>query len=106
MMKNYYVYIMSNKNRTTIYIGVTNNLLRRVSEHNLNIGSKFVKKYQLYDLIYYEHFHDIKYAILREKQLKNWHRTWKYNLIKKMNPGLKDLKYLFYGNVDSETSSE
>jgi len=51
-----------------------------------------VQKYKLFDLIYYEHFTDIKYAILREKQIKNWHRVWKINLIKEFNPELKDLK--------------
>ena len=91
-MKNAYVYIMSNKNRTTFYIGVTNNLWKRVSEHINGVGSKFVKKYNLYDLVYYEYFTDMKYAILREKQLKNWHRQWKINLIKEFNPDLKDLK--------------
>jgi len=82
---------MSNKHRTTFYIGVTNDLRRRVSEHKQNIGSKFVSKYKLFDLIYYEYFTDITYAISREKQLKNWHREWKLNLIKQKNPNLKDL---------------
>ena len=84
--------IMSNKTRTTFYIGVTNDLWRRVAEHNEGIGSKFVRNYKLFDLVYYEHFSDIRYAIMREKQIKNWHRAWKLNLIKKMNPRLKDLK--------------
>ena len=90
-MHNSYIYIMSNKHRTTFYIGVSNDLRRRVSEHKQNLGSKFVSKYKLYDLIYYEHFTDITYAISREKQLKNWHRKWKLNLIKQKNPDLKDL---------------
>ena len=94
---------MSNKHRTTFYIGVTNNLQKRVSEHINGIGSKFVKKYNLFDLVYYEHYTDIKYAIIREKQLKNWHREWKINLIKKINPELKDLKPDIFG--DPETSS-
>ena len=91
-MKNAYIYIMSNYKRTTFYIGVTNNLWRRVSEHVNGQGSKFVSKYKLYDLVYYEHSTDIKYAIIREKQLKNWHHEWKVNLIKEMNPDLLDLK--------------
>lgn len=82
-MKNSYIYIMSNKYRTTFYIGVTNNLERRIWEHNNGSGSMFVQKYNLFDLVYYEHFLDIRYAIMREKQLKNWHREWKINLIKK-----------------------
>lgn len=93
---NNFVYIMSNKNRTTFYIGVTNNLHRRVAEHNNGEGSKFVQRYKLYDLIYYEHFTDIEYAIKREKQLKNWHRDWKLNLIKEFNPNLMDLKKDLY----------
>ena len=105
-MKNAYIYIMSNKTRTTFYIGVTNDLWRRVAEHNEGIGSKFVQNYKLFDLIYYEHFSDIRYAIMREKQIKNWHRAWKLNLIKMMNPRLRDLKINLYSNLDSETSSE
>ena len=66
-MHNSYVYIMSNKNRTTFYIGVTNDLRRRIAEHIQGIGSKFVEKYKLFDLVFYEHFNDINYAILREK---------------------------------------
>ena len=90
-MKNAYIYIMSNKNRTTLYLGVTNNLWRRVYEHTNGISSKFVSKYKLFDLIYFEYFTDMKHAIKREKQLKNWHREWKMNLIKKHNPQLQDL---------------
>jgi len=91
-MHNNYIYIMSNKNRTTLYIGVTNDLRRRVAEHINGTGSKFVNKYKLFDLVYFEHFSDIEYAIKREKQLKNWHRNWKLNLIKEMNPDFRDLK--------------
>jgi putative endonuclease len=83
---------MTNKHRTTFYIGVTNDLQRRIWEHNNKIGSKFVQKYSLFDLIYYEHFNNIEFAIKQKKQLKNWHREWKINLIKEMNPDLKDIK--------------
>ena len=96
-MKNAYIYIMSNKKRTTFYIGITNNLWRRIAEHNNKIGSQFVHKYKLYDLVYYEYFTDIKQAILREKQLKNWHREWKINLIRCTNPEMRDLKSELYG---------
>jgi putative endonuclease len=89
---NNYIYIMSNKNRTTFYIGVTNDLQRRIYEHLNKRGSKFVQKYKLFDLIYYEYFTDIEFAIKREKQLKNWRRQWKIDLIKQMNPNLIDLK--------------
>ena len=105
-MKNAYVYIMLNYKRSTFYIGVTNDLWRRVSEHVNGFGSKFVMKYKLTDLVYYEHFTDMKYAILREKQLINWHRDWKINLIKKMNPDLLDLKNKLYSQENPESSLE
>ena len=92
MLKQGYVYIMSNQYRTTFYIGVTSNLEGRIWEHINNEGSAFVKKYKLYDLLYFEHFDRISDAINREKQLKNWHRDWKINLIKSENPDMKDLK--------------
>ena len=89
-MKPGYAYIMSNKNRTVLYIGMTNNLVARVLEHRADHGH-FTSKYKCYDLIYWEYFQRIPDAIDREKQLKNWHREWKWNLIKEMNPELKDL---------------
>jgi len=83
---------MSNTYRTTFYIGVTSNLQARVWQHINGEGAEFVKKYKLLDLVYYEHFHRITDAIDREKQLKNWHHGWKENLIKSVNPEMKDLK--------------
>jgi putative endonuclease len=83
---------MSNQYRTTFYIGVTSNLEARVWQHLNGEGSAFVKKYKCYDLIYFEYFERITDAINREKQLKNWHRDWKINLVKSVNPDLKDLK--------------
>jgi len=83
---------MSNKYRTTFYIGVTSDLRARVWQHINGEGSEFVKKYHLYDLVYYEYFEDIRHAIAREKQLKNWHHDWKVNLIKSVNPEMRDLK--------------
>jgi len=91
-MKQSYVYILSNKYRTTFYIGVTTDLGRRIVEHAKGLGSTFTKKYNLKDLIYYEEFLDINQAIAREKQLKNWHKAWKLNLIKQKNPKLSTLK--------------
>jgi putative endonuclease len=85
-----FVYIMSNKNRTTFYIGVTNNIERRVEEHKLG-KSGFSSRYNLFDFMYYERIIGFRNAIDREKQLKRWHRQWKINLIKKMNPEMKDL---------------
>lgn len=91
-MKNAYIYIMSNKNRTTFYIGVTNNLERRVVEHKTSYNpDSFTTKYNLFDLVYYETIPDMLQAIEREKQLKNWHKERKITLIKTMNPEIKNL---------------
>lgn len=90
-MKKGYVYIMSNKNRTTFYIGVTSNLKNRIADHKNGVGSLFTKRYNLEDLVYYVDFSDILQAIDREKQLKKWHREWKINLIRSANPEMKDL---------------
>ena len=91
-MLNYYCYIISNKNRTVLYIGYTNNLKRRLLEHKQGNGALFTKKYNATDLVYYEVFTDSKLARRRERQLKNWHRNWKWNLIKQSNPYLKTLE--------------
>lgn len=85
------MYIMSNFKRTVLYIGVTNNLFRRVIEHKYELGSKFTRKYKLKHLIYYEEYQYIQEAIVREKQLKGWLREKKINLIKSKNFELKDL---------------
>ena len=86
-----YVYILSNKNRTVLYIGITNDLERRVAEHKNGIGSSFTKRYNAHELLYYEIHNDIKQAIAREKQLKEWKREWKLDLIKTMNVEMIDL---------------
>ena len=93
-MKQYYIYILTNRFRTTFYIGVTNNLNIRISQHADGRGSKFTSKYQLVDLVYYEIYNDINSAIAREKQLKNWRKDWKINLIKTINPKLETLTIL------------
>jgi len=90
-MKQGYVYIMSNYNRNVLYIGVTNDLERRVKEHKSGKGSEFTSKYRCFYLVYFERIQGIEQAIKREKQLKNWKRIWKFNLIKEINPELKDL---------------
>lgn len=90
-MQYSFVYIMTNKYRTTFYIGVTGNLSNRIAEHALGEGSQFTKKYNLTDLVYFEKFSDMNQAIAREKQLKNWHHHWKVNLIKEQNPKLETL---------------
>jgi len=90
-MKSGYIYIMSNFKKTTFYIGVTNNLERRILEHKQKLIDGFTKKYNLTELVYFEEYSRIEDAIFREKQLKNWHREWKINLIKSKNPLMKDL---------------
>ena len=90
-MKPGFVYIMTNKTRSSLYVGVTSNLRARVLQHKSGQGGKFTSKYKCVDLLYYENIDSIVDAIAREKQLKNWHREWKLNLIKQMNPYLKDL---------------
>jgi putative endonuclease len=87
----YYVYTLTNKNNKVLYIGVTNDLERRIFEHKNKLVEGFTKKYNLNKLIYYEMTEDISSAIEREKQLKNWHRDWKINLINSFNPTWKDL---------------
>ncbi len=91
MVKQYYVYILTNRTNNVLYIGVTNNLERRVFEHKLGLIEGFSKRYKLTKLIYFEESLSVVDAIAREKQLKNWHREWKLNLIKSINPGFKDL---------------
>lgn len=90
-MKNYFVYIITNSTNHVLYIGITNNLQRRIDEHKTGIISGFSKRYRLKKLVYYEEFSDVKLALYREKQLKNWHRAWKKNLITSINPNWDDL---------------
>ncbi|WP_456442437.1 GIY-YIG nuclease family protein [Psychroserpens sp.] len=90
-MKLSYIYIMTNRYRTTFYIGVTSDLNKRVVEHQNGIGSEFTKKYNLKDLIYFEEFSDINQAIAREKLIKNWKKDWKLNLIRDKNSNLETL---------------
>ena len=89
-MKKYFVYILSSKNRV-LYIGFTDILARRIYEHKQGLIDGFTKKYNVNRLVYYESQPDLQSAIKGEKQLKNWKREWKMNLIKELNPDLKDL---------------
>ncbi|MFA5128710.1 MAG: GIY-YIG nuclease family protein [Patescibacteria group bacterium] len=90
-MKNYYVYIMTNRRNGTLYIGVTNDLTRRVYEHKHNLADGFTKKYNIHLLVYYEGTPNVVSSIQREKQLKKWNRKWKLALIEKINPEWEDL---------------
>ena len=87
MKEIYYCYILSNKNRSVLYIGYTEDLNRRVKQHKSG-SVVFTKKYNVVDLIYFETFEAEEEAKSRERQLKNWHKEWKWNLIKKENPDL------------------
>ena len=91
MYKTYYTYIMSSKSNSTLYIGVTDDLSRRVLEHKSGNGSAFTSKYQCYKLVYFESFSDINQAIAREKQLKGWRRERKDALIDSKNKERIDL---------------
>ena len=82
---------MANENNTVLYTGVTNNLPRRVYEHKNGLVEGFSNKYKLKYIIYFEEYKEVREAINREKQLKNWRRIWKINLIRTKNPSLKDL---------------
>jgi putative endonuclease len=87
----YYVYILSNINKT-LYVGVTNNIARRLFEHSTGMHTtSFTQTYHIHKLVYIESYSEIRFAILREKQLKKWNRTKKIQLIEKNNPNWNDL---------------
>lgn len=90
-MSNYYVYILSSRRNGTLYIGMTNDLIRRIYEHKNDLVEGFTSKYKVHDLVYFEQCENIETAIQREKQLKFWHRKWKIRLIEERNPGWRDL---------------
>ncbi|MGB8647805.1 MAG: GIY-YIG nuclease family protein [Anaerolineae bacterium] len=90
-VKQYYVYIMTNKHSTVLYIGVTNNLQRRVYEHREKLLEGFTKRYNIDKLVYFEVFEDITQAIAREKQLKGGSRQKKIDLVNGANQGWRDL---------------
>ncbi len=87
----FYVYILASRIGGTLYIGVTNDLVRRVAEHRLKAVKSFTKKYEIDRLVYFEQFDDVENAIRREKRLKKWNRAWKIRLIEEFNPNWDDL---------------
>ena len=91
LFHNYFVYIMTNKHKKVLYIGVTNNLRRRLFEHETGILDGFTKKYNCHYLVFYEHFTNINHALRREKEIKKWRREKKDNLISEFNPDWKFL---------------
>lgn len=104
MAKSGFVYIMTNKPEGVLYVGVTSDIVKRVYEHRHHLVDGVTAKYNLELLVYYEMFDAIECAITREKQLKNWHRQWKINLINSLNPSWNDL-YVELLGIDAETSS-
>jgi putative endonuclease len=93
---NYFVYMITNKNKTVLYIGVTNDLQRRTYEHENGLLPGFTKKYNCHYLIYFEHFQNIDDAIAREKVIKKWRREKKENLINEFNADWKFLNNEVY----------
>ena len=92
-MKNYYVYILTNFTNSTLYVGVTNNLARRVFEHKTKIIKGFTEKYNINKLVYFEEFNDVALALNREKYLKKLSRKNKEKLICSFNNDWKDLSF-------------
>ena len=90
-MDKYFVYIMSNNANSTLYVGVTNDLERRVHEHRTPDARSFTTRYHCHKLVYYEEYSSINEAIAREKQIKSWSRARKDGMIDQMNPGRTDL---------------
>ena len=90
-MKDYYVYILASKRNGTLYIGTTNDLVRRIYEHKQNLVPGFTQQYGVHRLVYYEQTTDSYSAIKRERRLKKWKRQWKLTLIEKFNPTWTDL---------------
>jgi len=88
---NFWIYILTNRNHSVLYIGVTNRLSRRTWEHREAIKAGFASKYQCKKLIHYEHYRDVRDAIARESQLKKWSRTKKISLVNRLNPAWNDL---------------
>ncbi|MBD3295945.1 MAG: hypothetical protein GF392_01090 [Candidatus Omnitrophica bacterium] len=91
IIKTYYVYILANKTRGCLYIGITGDLISRISQHKQGLSYGFSKKYKLKKLVYFERFDNPNDAIAREKRMKKWERTWKIKLIEKHNPSWRDL---------------
>jgi len=90
-MKTSYVYILASGYNGTLYTGVTSDIIKRVYEHKANMIKGFTSQYNVHDLVYYEVYDDIELAINREKQIKNWRRLYKTNVINEFNPEWRDL---------------
>ena len=90
-MKTYWIYILASRPRGTLYVGMTNDLLRRLYEHREGLNKGFTKEHNVKLLVYYEQHATAMAAIQREKNIKHWPRAWKINLIRSVNPDWRDL---------------
>ena len=95
----YYVYILASRRNGTLYVGVTNDVMRRTWEHKSDLRAGFTRKYGVHILVWFELYGDIRLAIAREKQLKGWNRAWKIKLIEKTNSGWNDLYDRLLGTI-------
>ena len=95
----YYIYILTNKTNSTIYIGITNNLRRRLYEHKNELIEGFSQKYHIHKLVYIEQYSEVNRAIAREKQLKRWVRIKKNRLIESQNPNWEDLSIKVFHDI-------
>jgi putative endonuclease len=89
--KSYFVYLLASGRNGTLYVGVTNDVIRRVAEHREGLADGFTKKYHVHHLMWFEAHEEIDQAILREKQIKRWKREWKLELFRETNPRWEDL---------------
>ena len=105
-MNEYYVYILASKQNGTLYVGITNDIVRRVFQHKNDEVGGFTANYGIHRLVWYESCLDVREAIAREKQLKKWNRKWKLALIEKSNPQWRDLYDEITGFLDSASSAE
>ena len=99
-LKQYFVYILASKPRGTLYVGVTNDVVRRAIQHRDGMAEGFTKRYGVKRLVYFEVFDEINLAIQREKSLKRWPREWKLNLVERLNPRWHDLMPGLTGEQD------
>jgi len=91
MSKKGYLYILANRRNGTLYVGVTSDLVKRIEEHRQKLVEGFTRKYEITHLVYFETFEEIREAIIRERQIKEWKRKWKTELIQSINPYWRDL---------------
>ncbi len=105
-MNEYYVYILASERNGTMYVGITNDIIKRVFQHRNDEVEGFTAKYKIHRLVWYETCPDVREAIAREKLLKKWNRKWKLALIEKSNPQWRDLYDEVTGSLDSASSAE